>query len=480
MKRLATTMLFVLAIACRKDDKPGTRPDPVKTPEITAFTPANGLPGTEVTITGKNFSTQPNGNRVTFNVTVADVTFFSATQLKVKVPAGATTGKLKVTVGLQTGTSATDFVVDQPGPAITDFTPKEGPWGTVVTITGKQFGNNPVVRVDNRVMPLISHTDTEIKFKTPSFAAPLVYKIAVQVDNLSTQTATTFTVSSAGKMAEWINIPINAAPASIFINGTSFTYNNKLYWGFTKLTLGETKAGFMTCDPKAATPQWIFDFLPDGMLGPDQTQATAKTYNGKVYIGSALGSNGVASGKWWRYNPDNNTAENLPDFPVATTFSLSFVLKDTLYTGFGGDSKNLYKFNANGGWSHVLTGDFSDMSRANAVVIGNDVYIGRALMEVLGTRKALFRFTAPNQFVRMADMPDELVGLSTPAFALNGKAYFLAGARVWEYTPDANGGTWRMVVELTNAPTMSFVEVVDGVPYGWTGAGRLFEFRFKP
>jgi hypothetical protein len=155
-------------------------------------------------------------------------------------------------------------------------------------------------------------------------------------------------------------------------------------------------------------------------------------------------------------------------------------LKDTLYTGFGGDSKNLYKFNANGGWSHVLTGDFSDMSRANAVVIGNDVYIGRALMEVLGTRKALFRFTAPNQFVRMADMPDDLVGLSTPAFALNGKAYFLAGARVWEYTPDANGGTWRMAVELTNAITMSFVEVVDGVAYGWTGAGRLFEFRFKP
>ncbi|WP_295119071.1 IPT/TIG domain-containing protein [uncultured Chitinophaga sp.] len=479
MRKIITSLLMVCAIACKKDDKPRNE-QPVLVPEITSFTPDHGLPDAEVTITGKNFSTKENGNRVTFNTTVANVITYSATQLKVKVPAGATTGKLKVTVGQQTGTSATDFTVDIPGPKLTGFAPLTGPYGTVVTITGTGFGNDPVVKVDNRTMPLVSHSDTEIKFKTPSFTNINTYKIFVQVDNSVLQSAESFTVSSAGPVAEWIEKTINAAPAAIFINGSSFAYNNKLYWGFTKLTINETKAGFMTCDPRSANPQWVFDFLPDGMLGPEQTNATASVFNNKVYIGSALAND--VTGKWWRYNPDNNTAETLPDLPTATTFSLSFVLNSTLYTGFGGVNKKLYKFNTagNGAWDEALTGDFREISHANAVVIGDNAYIGRALMDLNGFRQAMFRFTAPNLFVRVTDMPEQLVGLSTPAFALNGKAYFVVSTKVWEYTPDANGGTWRVALDKPGATVISFVQVVDGVPYGWTGSGRLFEFRFKP
>ncbi|UYQ93626.1 IPT/TIG domain-containing protein [Chitinophaga horti] len=480
MRKLLPLLLVATIAACKKDkDKdPGQQPVPV--PEITSFNPTHGIPGAEVTITGKNFANNANGNRVTFNTTVATVTSFSPTQLKVTVPAGATTGKLKVTVGLQTGTSVTDFVVDPIGPAITDFTPKEGPFGTVVTITGRDFGTDPIVRVGLNPIDVISKSATEIKVKVPSLNNLTTFKFNVQVGATGLQTASDFTVKNTGVLAEWVNKPINSAPAGIFFNGVSFAYNKKLYWGFTKLTQGETQAGYMTCDPAAATPQWIFQFVPANMMGPDHTSATAAVHGGKVYIGSGLDGNATA--KWWRFNPDNNTADVLPDLPVATASSLSFTLNDVLYTGFGGVNKDLYKFDAagNGSWTKVLTGNFRELTRANALVINNDVFVGPALIDLNGTRHGMFRFTAPNTLVRVTDIPEPAVGLSTPAFALNGKAYFIIGAKTWEYTPDASGGTWRLVIDGTGNLIISFVNVIDGVPYGITSGGRLFEFKFKP
>ncbi|MEQ8425258.1 MAG: BspA family leucine-rich repeat surface protein, partial [Cyclobacteriaceae bacterium] len=80
-------------------------------PTITSFTPASGPIGTTVTILGTNFSTIPADNVVQFNGTSAVVTSSSTTSIIATVPAGATTGKITVTVAGNTATSATDFSV---------------------------------------------------------------------------------------------------------------------------------------------------------------------------------------------------------------------------------------------------------------------------------------------------------------------------------------------------------------------------------
>jgi hypothetical protein len=75
---------------------------------ITSFTPTSGPVGTVVKITGTGFT---GATAVSFNNVAATFTVDSATQITATVPTGATTGKIKVTVGGGTVTSTADFTV---------------------------------------------------------------------------------------------------------------------------------------------------------------------------------------------------------------------------------------------------------------------------------------------------------------------------------------------------------------------------------
>lgn len=73
---------------------------------ITSFTPTEGPEGTEVTITGTNYT---GSSTVDFDGTSASVVFVNATTLIATVPSGATTGTIDVTESSCTESSATDF-----------------------------------------------------------------------------------------------------------------------------------------------------------------------------------------------------------------------------------------------------------------------------------------------------------------------------------------------------------------------------------
>jgi len=89
------------------------------TPTITAVAPTSGPPGTEVTITGTNFSTTPANNVVEFfDGITAVVTSSTPTQIVTTVPVGATTGFITVKRGIKTATSSPIiFEVTAPPPA---------------------------------------------------------------------------------------------------------------------------------------------------------------------------------------------------------------------------------------------------------------------------------------------------------------------------------------------------------------------------
>ncbi|MEQ8169651.1 MAG: SUMF1/EgtB/PvdO family nonheme iron enzyme, partial [Candidatus Eremiobacterota bacterium] len=76
---------------------------------ISGFTPGSGDEGETVTINGSNFNTNASSNTVSFNGVNAEVTSASTTTLTVKVPAGATTGKISVTTPDGTVTSEKYF-----------------------------------------------------------------------------------------------------------------------------------------------------------------------------------------------------------------------------------------------------------------------------------------------------------------------------------------------------------------------------------
>lgn len=81
-------------------------------PVISSFSPVIGLAGDTIIISGSNFSSTIADNTVKFggNAT-ASVISANATQIKVKVPAGATTGNISITVGGLQGNSANPFEV---------------------------------------------------------------------------------------------------------------------------------------------------------------------------------------------------------------------------------------------------------------------------------------------------------------------------------------------------------------------------------
>ncbi|MEH0157413.1 FG-GAP-like repeat-containing protein [Limibacter armeniacum] len=80
-------------------------------PTITSFAPASAEVGSQITITGSNFSTNPTSNIVYFGGVKATVLSATSTELTVEVPAGASSEYLFVTVGGLIAQSSTRFIV---------------------------------------------------------------------------------------------------------------------------------------------------------------------------------------------------------------------------------------------------------------------------------------------------------------------------------------------------------------------------------
>jgi hypothetical protein len=78
---------------------------------VSSVSPSVGIIFTAVTITGNNFSSVPSENIVKFNGVSALVNSATSSQLVVTVPYKATTGKISVTTGGITDSTATDFQI---------------------------------------------------------------------------------------------------------------------------------------------------------------------------------------------------------------------------------------------------------------------------------------------------------------------------------------------------------------------------------
>jgi gliding motility-associated-like protein len=119
-------------------------------PTITNFTPTSGPVGTTVTINGTNFDTTPANNTVTFNGITAVVTASSATSITVTVPAGATTGKISVTVAGNTATSVADFTVTTATnqPPVIETTTTAAPIEGIVTLDLEPLISDPDDNLD--------------------------------------------------------------------------------------------------------------------------------------------------------------------------------------------------------------------------------------------------------------------------------------------------------------------------------------------
>ena len=106
--KLFTLLLMVTAfIGCNNDDD-----TPVPTEfNVTSIMPTSATPGTEVTISGTDFPTNPADISITFGGVAATITSATSTQLLTTVPAGATSGDVSIVANGFTKSAPQSFSV---------------------------------------------------------------------------------------------------------------------------------------------------------------------------------------------------------------------------------------------------------------------------------------------------------------------------------------------------------------------------------
>lgn len=106
-------------------------------PSISGIQPGNGLVGDMIIISGASFGSTQGTSYVSFNGTnVTNYQSWSESEIRVLVPAGATSGKVYVMVGALKSNEV-DFIMT---PQISSITPDRSNLGGQITITGVNFG----------------------------------------------------------------------------------------------------------------------------------------------------------------------------------------------------------------------------------------------------------------------------------------------------------------------------------------------------
>lgn len=202
-------------------------------PAISSFTPAFGITGVKITITGTNFT---GATAVKFGTTAAaSFVVNSATSITATTGAGAT-GKISVTTPGGTATSAATFTYNET-PVITSFTPVKGPAGTKVNLVGTGFTGATAVSFGGVPAQLFTvYSATAITAVVDDGGK--TGKITVTTPGGTVTSATEFTFETTPAPAIIAFTPTQASGATkINLTGTGFTGTTSVSFGGVPATV---------------------------------------------------------------------------------------------------------------------------------------------------------------------------------------------------------------------------------------------------
>jgi hypothetical protein len=190
-------------------------------PTVASLTPSTGAIKTSVVIAGSGFRATQGSSTVTFNGVASTPTVWSDTSITAPVPTGATTGAAAVTVGGQ-GSNGVTFTVT-PAPSITSLAPNTGAIGSIVTITGANFGptqGNGSVKFGTTTATVSSWTSTSIVVAVPTGA--VTGSVVVTAAGGVASAGVTFTVTAAPAITTVAPAAGGGFGSSFTITGTNF------------------------------------------------------------------------------------------------------------------------------------------------------------------------------------------------------------------------------------------------------------------
>jgi hypothetical protein len=184
----------------------------VVVPTITGFTPGSAAAGGLVFVDGTGFG---GVTSVKVNGVTASFAVLSKVQLRLTVPASATSGAISVTTAGGTATSAGTLAVL---PRVTGFTPASAAVGATVTVNGNAFGGATDVLFNGIAAVPATVLATKITVPVPADAS--TGKLAVVTGAGSGQSAATFKVLP--KLTSF-SPGSGVVGTSVTITGTGFT-----------------------------------------------------------------------------------------------------------------------------------------------------------------------------------------------------------------------------------------------------------------
>ncbi|MFZ5446628.1 MAG: beta strand repeat-containing protein [Myxococcota bacterium] len=209
-------------------------PEDAGTLSLTSFAPLSGVVGTTVTLSGTGFSPSAASNTVRFGSVGASVVSSTGSTLVTRVPAGAVTAPVSVTVAGSSATSATDFVVEQgnPTPQLTTLAPSTALVGSAdlpVTATGDGFVDGGVIRVDGTALPTVITSATSLSFTLPAAALATAgvrqLTLTTPAPGGGTSAPLAFTVANPAPTASSASpstLITNGAPVTVQVSGSGF------------------------------------------------------------------------------------------------------------------------------------------------------------------------------------------------------------------------------------------------------------------
>ncbi|KUG09050.1 DUF7619 domain-containing protein [Solirubrum puertoriconensis] len=140
-------------------------------PTLAGLSPAEGRPGSAVTLSGTHFSPVAAEDTVYFGGIAARVLLASPTELRVEVPAGARTGVVELRTPGGVTQSALEFTVWYP-PGLTSLSPGKGKAGDRLTLHGHTLAPaaRTTVTVAGVPAPVLQVTATSVLVRVPAGA----------------------------------------------------------------------------------------------------------------------------------------------------------------------------------------------------------------------------------------------------------------------------------------------------------------------
>jgi uncharacterized repeat protein (TIGR01451 family) len=273
-------------------------------PAIASVSPGYGRANTNVLIIGSNFL---GASAVSFNgLPAGSFAVLNNSNLTAVVPAGATSGLIRIVVPGASAFSPTNFVIP---PTISGFSPAFGPVGTSVTITGANLNTNPIVRFNGvAAAPPSGPTFGQLVVKVPAGASTGPISVTT-VDGGYTNSSLFYLPAAITSFT-----PTNSSPGSgvtitgqNFIGASAVSFNSTLAAGFNvtnNFSIGATVPSNLVTGPISVTTpagtvlsSGVFYGAPviTGFTPTHGLPGASVTINGVNFLGGSVRFNGLSA-----------------------------------------------------------------------------------------------------------------------------------------------------------------------------------------